>query len=153
MPTSGHFVTMGFQIIGNIDILHVRLYIRLQNFNFHPDRFSSNGAPTAIKSRPTNTSQNQSINLLMHSLGGHDAKLTVYLYIYIYIYIYSFPIGRFANLVLCEYYNLLYAEQNPEIVSTIYKWSRGLSACSPLGIVILNKRWNTLFILSKLYRW
>jgi hypothetical protein len=70
-PTSGHFVTMGFQPLGNIDILHVRLYIRLQNFNFHPDRFSSNGAPTAVKSRPTNTSQNKSINLLMHLLGGH----------------------------------------------------------------------------------
>jgi hypothetical protein len=81
MPTSsGHFVTMGFQPIGNIDILHVRLYIRLQNFNFHPDRFSSNGAPTAVMSRLTNTSQTKSINLLMHLLGGHDAKLTVYLY-------------------------------------------------------------------------
>jgi hypothetical protein len=80
MPTSGHFVTMGFQPIGNIDILHVRLYIRLQNFNFHPDGFSSNGAPTAVKSRPTNTSQNKSINLITHLLGGHDAKLTVYLY-------------------------------------------------------------------------
>jgi hypothetical protein len=80
MPTSGHFVTMGFQSLGNLDILHVRLYIQLQNFNFHPHRFSSNGAPTTVKSRPTNTSQNKSINLLMHLLGGHDAKLTVYLY-------------------------------------------------------------------------
>jgi hypothetical protein len=80
MPTSGHFVTTGFQPLGNIDIIHVRLYIRLQNFNFHPDRFSSNGAPTAVKSRPTNTNKNKSINLLMHWLGGHDAKLTVYLY-------------------------------------------------------------------------
>jgi hypothetical protein len=80
MPTSGHFVTMGFQSLDNLDILYVRLYIQLQNFNFHPHRFSSNGAPTTVKSRPTNTSQNKSINLLMHLLGEHDAKLTVYLY-------------------------------------------------------------------------
>ena len=80
MPTSGHFVTMGFQHLGNIHILYVRLYIRLQNFNFYPDWFSRNGAPTAVKSRPTNTSKNKSINLLMHLLGGHDAKLTAYLY-------------------------------------------------------------------------
>ena len=103
MPTSGHFVTMGFQLIGNIDILHVRLYIRLQNFNFHPDRLSSNGAPTAIKSRPTNTSQNQSINLLMHSLGGHNAKLTVYLSIYIYIYI----LFQFDGLRISFYANII----------------------------------------------
>ena len=97
MPTSGHFVTMGFQPLGNLGILHVRLYNRLQNFNFHPDRFSSNGAPTAVKSRPTNTSQNKSINLLMHLLGGHDAKLTVYLYE-------SFTFGHLvflSNLKVC----------------------------------------------------
>jgi hypothetical protein len=29
----------------------------------------------------------------------------------------------------------------------------GLAACSPLGILLLNKRRNTLFILSQLYRW
>jgi hypothetical protein len=98
MPTSGHFVTMGFQPLGNIDILHVRLYIRLQNFNFHPDWFSSNGAPTAVKSRPTNSSLNKSINLLMHLLGGHNAKLTVYLYE-------GFTFGHLvflSNLKVCE---------------------------------------------------
>jgi hypothetical protein len=36
--------------------------------------------PRPSRSRPTNPSQNKSINFLMHLLGGHDAKLTVYLY-------------------------------------------------------------------------
>jgi hypothetical protein len=44
---------------------------------------------------------------------------------------------QFEGLRISFYanYNLLSAEQNPEIVSNIYKWSRGLATCSPLGIV------------------
>jgi hypothetical protein len=117
MPTSGHFVTMGFRPLGNIDILHVRLYIRLENFNFHPDRFSSNGAPSAVKSRPTNTSQNKSINLLMHLLGGHDAKLTVYLYE-------GFTFGHLVlvviNLSLYEMYDVWYGNDKINLVTRRY---------------------------------
>jgi hypothetical protein len=66
----------------------------------------------------------------MHLLGGHDAKLTVYLY---ESFTFGFPF-QFEGLRILFYanYNLLSAEQNPEIVSTIYKWSRGLAASSPL---------------------
>jgi hypothetical protein len=47
----------------------------------------------------------------------------------------DFPL-HFEGLRISFYanYNLLSAEQNPEIVSTIYKWSRGLAACSCLWV-------------------
>ena len=54
----------------------------------------------------------------------------------LYIWTFGFPL-HFEGLRILFYanYNLLSAEQNPEIGSTIYKWSRGLAVCSPLGIV------------------
>ena len=53
----------------------------------------------------------------MHLLGGHDAKLTDYLY---KDFTFGFPL-HFEGLWISFYvnYNLLFAEQNPEIVSTI----------------------------------
>jgi hypothetical protein len=79
----------------------------LQNFNFHPDGFSSNGAPTAVKSRPTNTSQKKSINAF-RIYAIHEG------------FTFGFPL-HFEGLRILFYanYNLLSAEQNPEIVSTI----------------------------------
>jgi hypothetical protein len=62
---------------------------------------------------------------------------------------FSFPIEG-LRISFYANYNLLSAEQNPEIASTIYKWSRGLDACSPLGIVTKQVP-DTL--LSKLYHW
>jgi hypothetical protein len=60
----------------------------------------------------------------MQLLGGHDAKLTVYLY---EGFTFGFPL-HFEGLRISFYanYNLLSAEQNPAIVST--KWSKELAA-------------------------
>jgi hypothetical protein len=73
MPTSGHFVTMGFQpshaTCKDISDCKILIFIPIDSPVMVPQPLSSLYLPTPVK-----------INQLMHLLGGHDAKLTVYLY-------------------------------------------------------------------------
>jgi hypothetical protein len=89
---------------------------------------------------PTRSSQNKSINAFTGWTWCEIDCLFIWRF---YIWSFGFPL-HFEGLRISFYanYNLLSAEQNPEIVSTIYKWSRGLTACSPLGILLLKKRRN-----------
>jgi hypothetical protein len=112
----------------NIRALCQNLYIRLQNFNFHPDRFSSikwRPNPLSSLDLPTPVKINQFINAFTGWTWCEIDCLFIWRF---YIWTFGFPF-QFEGLQISFYanYNLLSAEQNPEIVSTIYKWSRGVT--------------------------